>query len=116
MTEGREMITKFLIILQTYKSSGASDRAQKFYDEYSTVSDYFLKVREIVVKKKSPRRIELNNNLQYYNEETIEVRSYPEVLESIILSYQDRYGAKDDVLDAMQGQWKARADKLRVSK
>jgi len=114
MNEGRELITKFLIILQTYKSSGAADRAVKFYNEYSTVSDFFLKIREIVVSKKLPRRVELNNELVYYNEECIEPRTYPEKFEGIIHSYRDRYGASDATLDAMVSQWKARAHLLRV--
>lgn len=59
------------MILQTYKSTGAVDRAVKFYDHYSTVNDFFLKIRDIVIEKKKPRRIELNNNLVRYNEETI---------------------------------------------
>jgi hypothetical protein len=42
MDEGKKLITEFLIILQTYKSSGAADRATKFYEKYSAVDDYFL--------------------------------------------------------------------------
>lgn len=70
--EGRELIKKFLIILQTYKSSGAAEIATKWYKKYSEVNEYFLKVRALVVQKKKPRRIELNNNLVRYNEKTIE--------------------------------------------
>jgi len=87
MGEGRELIRNFLIILQTYKSSGAVDRATKFYDHYSQVNDFFLKIRDIVIEKKKPRRVELNNNLVRYNENTIEPVVYPECFESIILSF-----------------------------
>lgn len=87
MSEGRKMITDFLIILQTYKSSGAVDRASKFYDQYSQVNEFFLKIRDIVVNKKKPRRIELNNNLVRLNEEDIYAQTYPETKESIILSF-----------------------------
>ena len=31
-TEGHELIGKLLLILHTYKSAGAVDRAKKFYD------------------------------------------------------------------------------------
>jgi len=55
------------------------------------VSDFFLKVREIVIKKKKPRRIELNNNLVRYSESSIEPTHYPETFEGIILSYADRF-------------------------
>lgn len=91
MGEGRELIKKFLIILQTYKSSGCVERGQKFYDHYSLVNEYFLKVRDIVINKKKPRRVELNNNLVRYNEELIEAQVYPESFEGIIVSYAERY-------------------------
>lgn len=70
--EGKDLIRKFLIILQTYKSSGATKLATKFYDQYSHVDEFFLKVRKLVVEKKKPRRIELNNNLVRFNEKCIE--------------------------------------------
>ena len=34
-TEGRELIKKFLLIIQTYKSSGCIERASAFYAKYS---------------------------------------------------------------------------------
>lgn len=69
--EGKGLIRDLLLVLQTYKSSGCAERGQKFYQEYSEVSDFFLKVRDLVIKKKKPRRIELNNNLVRYTESMI---------------------------------------------
>lgn len=66
--EGKELIRKFLLTIQTYKSSGAIDIASKFYAKYSEVDEFLLKVRDLVIKKKKARRIELNNNLVRYNE------------------------------------------------
>jgi len=80
-----------LIVLQVYKSSGAVDRANKWYGEHSAVDDFFLKIREIIVKNKKGRRIECNNNLFKYSESVIEPRCYPSTFEGIILSYADRY-------------------------
>ena len=62
------MISDLLVVLQTYKSSGSIERGAKFYNEYSEVSDFFLKIREIVLRKKKPRRLDLNNNLMRYTE------------------------------------------------
>ena len=42
ISEGKELIRQLLVVLQTYKSSGAEERGRKFYDEYSEVSDFFL--------------------------------------------------------------------------
>jgi dipeptidyl-peptidase-3 len=66
VTEGKQLIEKLLLVLQTFKSTGAAERGKKFYDEYSEVSDFFLKVREIVIRKKKPRRVDVNNNLVRY--------------------------------------------------
>lgn len=80
-----------MIILQTYKSTGAVERANKFWAHYSKVEGMFLDIREIVIEKKKPRRIELNNNIIRYKEDKIEPILYPEVMEAIIHSYADRY-------------------------
>ncbi len=99
MNEGKELIRKFLVILQTYKSAGAVDLATKWYAEYSQVDEFFLKVRDLVIKKKKPRRIELNNNLIRYNEQVIEPIVYPESFEGIIKSFADRFPATEELID-----------------
>jgi dipeptidyl-peptidase III len=114
MKEGKELIRKFLIILQTYKSSGAVELATKFYAEYSQVDEFFLKVRELVIIKKKPRRIELNNNLVRYNEKQIEPATYPESFEGIIHSYSDRFPATTALLDQIVGEWDKTKSFLRV--
>lgn len=91
VTEGKELIKHMLMVLQVYKSSGAVDRASKWYNEYSAVDDYFLKIREIIVKNKKGRRLEVNNNLIKFNESTIQPVCYPSCFEGIIMSYGDRY-------------------------
>jgi dipeptidyl-peptidase-3 len=78
VSEGKELITKLLLVLQTYKSTGANERGAKFYAEYSEVTEFFLKVREIVIKKKKPRRVDVNNNLTRFSETSIEPVHYPE--------------------------------------
>lgn len=90
-SEGRDLIRDLLIVLQTFKSSGCVERGAKFYNEYSEVSDHFLKIRNIVLAKKKPRRLDLNNNLVRYTENSIQPVEYPECHEGIILSYADRF-------------------------
>ena len=114
MTEGKELIRKLLVVLQTYKSSGCIERGKKFYDEYSAVSDYFIDVRNIVQAKKKPRRVELNNNLVRYNEKNISSIQYPEVLESIILSYADRFQWNQNLYTQMKTIWDQHKESLRV--
>lgn len=114
VTEGKELITKLLVVLQTYKSSGCVERGAKWYNEYSAVDDFFLKVRDIVMAKKKPRRIELNNNLVRYNEKSVAPIYYPECFESIILSFADRYQFNRKLYNQIKGEWDKTKLHLRV--
>jgi len=114
MVEGKKLIREFLIILQTYKSSGAVDRAKAFYDHYSKVEGQFLQMRDIVIEKKKPRRVELNNNLVRYNSSTIEPTIYPECFEGIIASYVDRFPCNMELLKRIESEWTKTAHYLRV--
>jgi hypothetical protein len=58
-----------------------------------------MKVRAIVMEKKKPRRVELNNNIIRYNEKSVEPILYPENFEGIIHSYADRYPLNKKLLD-----------------
>lgn len=114
VTEGKELITKFLIILQTYKSSGAVERASKFYSHYSQVDDFFLKVRALVIEKKKPRRVEVFNNLVRSEESgAVSILQYPETFEGIIQSFADRYSASE-VIATVLPEWDKTKHHLRV--
>jgi dipeptidyl-peptidase-3 len=114
MAEGREMLKEFLIIIQTYKSSGCVERGQKFYDHYSKVEGDFLKMRELVIKNKKPRRVELQTNLMRYNEKTISPVNYPECFEGLIHSFADRFPFNSELVDEIMGEWMPTKDHLRV--
>lgn len=114
VSEGKELIKKLLLVIQTYKSSGAADRGLKFYNEYSAVSDFFLEVRDIVIKKKKPRRIELNNNLVRYSEQCVEPITYPETFEGIVLSYADRFQFNKALYKQVMGVWDEHKADLKV--
>lgn len=114
IAEGKDLIRQLLVVLQTYKSSGNITRGKKFYDDYSEVSDFFIQVRTIVQAKKKPRRVELNNNLVRYNEKSIACQHYPETLESIILSYQDRFHWNKNYYTQMKTVWDEHKESLRV--
>jgi len=116
MTEGKQLIKDFLMTIQTYKSSGAVERGTAFYHHYSKVEGIFLQIRDIVIEKKKPRRIELNNNLVRYSSATVEPMMYPECFEGIIASYADRYPCTKELLTTIQGEWASTADELRVQR
>ncbi|OTF75261.1 hypothetical protein BLA29_007234, partial [Euroglyphus maynei] len=67
-TKGRKAIGDFLIKLQTYKSTGDNESAQKMFDYYSAVTDDleypYLRFRDIVVDRKKPRRLFVQSSTQ----------------------------------------------------
>jgi len=65
------------------------------------VNDFFLKIREIVVKNKKPRRVELNYHLVRYNDSVIEPIVYPESFEGLVLSYADRFRCDKELIDTV---------------
>ena len=67
------------------------------------------------MKTKKPRRIEVNNNLVRYNEESVEVLLYPENFEGIIASMADRFSAKRPELEKRLKEWDRTREYLRVA-
>jgi len=114
ISEGKGLISQLLVVLQTYKSSGCLERGKKFYDEYSEVNDFFLKIRDIVLRNKKPRRLELNNNLVRYNDKSICIQHYPETHEGIIHSYADRHQFTPKLYNQVKGVWDENKEHLRV--
>jgi len=77
-TTAHKALSDFLGKLHSYKSLGDYETAKKFFDHYSEVDEEMLKVREIVIANKLPRRLELQPNL-FLNHETheVEYKNYP---------------------------------------
>ena len=69
---------------------------------------------EIVVAANIPRRVELNNNLVYYDEENIEPVVYPSTFEAICLSFADRFNVTEQWLDSYYTEWAKNKDQIRV--
>jgi hypothetical protein len=67
------LIKHYLVIIQTYKSTGCIERASKFYEKYSRVEADFLLIRELVIANKKPRRVECFSNLVRYNESLVHI-------------------------------------------
>lgn len=91
---GHGAIKDFLFKLHIYKSIGDSDSATKLFNEHSEVSGDMLKIREIVVANRQPRRLEVQPNLIVNPGDRtgkVEYKSYPGTLEGIIESYNDRF-------------------------
>ena len=110
-TSGFKAISDFLHKLHVYKSMGDYEEAKKFFDHYSTVDETMLKVREIVIARKRPRRIELQPNLMLGDDGKPQYKGYPESHEGIIQSNIERFPAfRQDVYE----EWLADAEKVRM--
>ena len=66
------------------------------------------------MQTKKPRRMEVNNNLVRYNEESVEIVQYPENMEGIISSMADRFSAKRPELEKRLNEWNKTRKYLRV--
>ena len=89
---GHEILTRILIPLQIWMSTGNIEEAGNFYEKYSSVSDKFLKIKNLINDNFIPRRLQFFDNLEL--DETnmnVEIKEYPETIEGIIQSFVDRY-------------------------
>jgi dipeptidyl-peptidase-3 len=94
-TTGRKAIGDFLKKLQVYKSTADVENGTKFFQHYMAVDDKMLKYREIALKHKVPRRLEMFYDLKKNEDGSIEVVKFEETFEGIIKShlfhYQDSF-------------------------
>lgn len=64
---------------------GDYDEAKKMFDHYSEVDEEMLKVRQIVIDNKIPRRIGLQPNIALNStENTVDYKNYEETFEGVI--------------------------------
>lgn len=91
-TTAFKALSDFLGKLHTYKSLGDFDTAKVFFDHYSEVDEEMLKVREIVIANKLPRRLELQPNL-FLDPQSHDVvyKDYDDNFEGIISSAVERF-------------------------
>ena len=57
----------------------------------------------MIVQKKKPRALELNNNLVKFNESNFEYVGYPATFEGLIKSMDDRFTLQD--VDKIWNEW-----------
>lgn len=88
---GQFIVAELLKNIQIWKCTGDSESARAFYDKYSDVNEFYLKVKKIASENEIPRRLELYHNLVMKEDKTIELVEYPETYEGIIESFVDRY-------------------------
>ena len=73
-----------------------------------------MQIRDIVIEKKGPRQLVMNNNLVRYNESQIEPIFYPSCFEGIIASSVDRFPKDVSFLKKVHDEWAKTSAYLRV--
>ena len=88
---GQEIVIKILTYLHIWKCTGDIESAKSFYDKYSIVNEYFLKIIKKLKYNQFSKYLELYHNLDIDMDQNINIIDYPVTLEGIINSYVDRY-------------------------
>jgi len=111
-TVGFKAIDEFLHKLHVYKSIGDFETAEKFFDSYSQVNEKMLKVRQIVIDRRNPRRLELQPNL-FMDGEKVFYQGYDVNHAGIVQSYIERW--EPEFLEDVYSEWAKYADRFRAA-
>lgn len=89
---GQELTEKILTYFHIWKSTGACASAREFYNKYSFIDDFFLKIRKIVCDNAQLRPLDLYHNINFDTQDkSVSLAEYPETMEGIIQSFVDRF-------------------------
>ncbi|EGR29751.1 hypothetical protein IMG5_149350 [Ichthyophthirius multifiliis] len=111
-TIGKQVIGKFLLGLQVYKSIGDNVKGSEFFNKYSQVNDQMLQIRKIAIENKQPRRLELQNDVKLIEDgQNVEYVEFNETFQGIIKSQVFHYGNK---VDDVYSEWKKYANLFRL--
>lgn len=95
---GKPAIGNFLRKLQVYKSTADVEAGKEMYDRYSDVNDssepHFLSLRSIVLDRKLPRRMFVQQNT-FIQDGKVALKSYDASAAGIIQSFVDRFPTND---------------------
>ncbi|KAI9339804.1 peptidase family M49-domain-containing protein [Zopfochytrium polystomum] len=89
LTKGLPAVQTFLRDMQITKSTADAARGVPWYVEITSVSEKFEKYREVVVRKKQPRKVFVQGNT-YIERGTAVLKEYPLTLEGFIESVIER--------------------------
>lgn len=107
-TEGRRVAGSLLQHLQQYKSTADADAGEAFYNKYSKVNEFFLKIREIVLNNQKPRKLDIYDELEVKEGQVSQKRSKSD-LQALVTNYHWHWEMKrDDLIEMVLKEWKWR--------
>jgi len=96
MSVGQPAISKFLLKLQVYKSTGDIKNAKEMYDKYSEVCEPWASRRQIVVDRRQPRSILVQSNTTI-KDEKLELLQYEGNTEGLVRSWAERFDDANEI-------------------
>lgn len=90
MSDGFNALKTFLIKLHIYKSIADIDNATKLYSHYDAVDEESLKIREIYLNNKIPKKIFIQPTLQLLKNGKVKYKTYNATPEDLIQSFIDK--------------------------
>jgi len=90
LSHGRPAVEEYLRKLHIYKCTADIEGGRKLYEDMTRVEgDFWMKVRELVLKKKSPRKVFVQGNTVMEGEKVV-LKEYEATLEGVIRSWAER--------------------------
>lgn len=104
-TVGKTAMGKFLAKLHVFRCMGDLKRGKELFEHYSQVDDEMLKIRDVVLLNKLPRRMELQGNVVLDKSGEVKYVGYEKSFKGVIESFVERYEEKVD--EELYEYWKA---------
>ena len=87
--------------LQIYKATADFEGGSAFFNNYLKVNEKFLRIRQVVIDRKQPRRIELQHDVEFNEKGDIDYIKFEENFEGIIKSQIFHYrNSVEDIYSA----------------
>jgi dipeptidyl-peptidase III len=90
LSHGKPAVGKLLQKLHIYRLSVDVKRGTKLLQDLTEVDDFFLKVREVVLKKKQPRKLFVQPNTELRKDGSVSFKDYSLSNLGIIQSWAER--------------------------
>ena len=89
-TDGMKAINELLLKLQVCRATGDVEYAKQFFGELTTPDEEDLKLRQVVIDRKKPRKGFIQCNTKLVNGK-VELINYEATTDSLVKSFEDRY-------------------------
>ncbi|EGC29783.1 hypothetical protein DICPUDRAFT_58624 [Dictyostelium purpureum] len=94
-SKGLPGVGEFLKILNIYKATANVKAATALFDDYTSVDAQFIKIRDIVLAKKKPRRVFVQSHTHLNVNNQVYIQDFADNAEGVIESMITRFGTEE---------------------